>query len=70
MDQFHLIERKNQTRGQIERTQRELTHLRLQASATRPTRAQQRKIAKLETRLELLMAQEYNLRLAIDRKRG
>lgn len=70
MDQFQLIERKNQTRRQIEQTQRQLTQLRQQIAAAAPPRAQQRQIAKLETKLETLMAQEYNLRLAIDRTRG
>ncbi|MEZ4656396.1 MAG: hypothetical protein R2911_02385 [Caldilineaceae bacterium] len=70
MDQFQLIERKNQTRRQIEQTHRQLTQLRQQTAVAALTRAQQRQIAKLETKLETLMAQEHNLRLAIDRTRG
>ncbi|MCB0084449.1 MAG: hypothetical protein KDE47_26090 [Caldilineaceae bacterium] len=69
MDQSQLIERKNQTRRQIEHAQRELAQLHQQTASATLTRAQQRQMARLETKLEALRSQEYNLRLAIDRTR-
>lgn len=58
-----LIARKHDIRRQIEQTQRELARLR-EPAADKPNR---RRIRKLETRLDALMAQEYALRVAIDR---
>jgi hypothetical protein len=56
-----LIARKQTVRREIEQTQRELNRLRLTKP---PTPA--RRLRTLEERLERLMTEEYNLRLAID----
>ena len=63
MDREALIARKNEVRRQIERLQRELTQ---QQNAAEPQR-NRRRMAQLEQQVELLMAEEFNLRLAIDR---
>ena len=60
-DRETLIAQKQAVRRQIERTQQELERAR---SAMPPNR---RQVRTLEARLEALMAEEYNLRLAIDR---
>ena len=62
-DRFELIARKQEIQRQIVRTRRELE--REQHSAT--AKLNRKRIEKLQTELERLMAQEYNLRLAIDR---
>ncbi|GIV78903.1 MAG: hypothetical protein KatS3mg050_3297 [Litorilinea sp.] len=64
-DRYQLIARKQEVRRQIERLQRELEALRAQ-----PGRGQQRRVARLEGELERLMAEEYQLRMAIDRSPG
>ena len=62
---FELIARKQEVRRKIERARRELERERHPQSG-KPNR---RQIEKLEDELERLMAQEFNLRLAIDRSR-
>jgi hypothetical protein len=61
VDRESLIARKHALRGQIERLQRELERARTASPAN------QRQMRKLEAQLEKLMAEEYSLRLAIDR---
>lgn len=61
-DRFQLIARKQEIRQQIGRIRRQLEQAGDQLPPTN-----RRRIAKLETQLEKLMAEEYNLRLAIDR---
>ena len=63
MDRETLIARKQSVRQQIERCQRQLEQL----HQAQPPNA--RRIRTLESDLERLMAQEYELRLAIDRQR-
>jgi hypothetical protein len=63
-DRETLIARKHSVRRQLERTQRELEVLRTQ------TPLPARRIARLETQAEQLMAEEYTLRLAIDQTRS
>jgi hypothetical protein len=64
-DRASLIARKHAVRGEIERTQRELARLRSPDSVN----PNQRRIRQLEKKLEQLMAEEYRLRVAIDRAR-
>ncbi len=69
MDRFALIARKNEVRRKIEQTQQRLDaqrQLDAQKNAAGPKR-DRRRIAQLEQQLADLMAEEYNLRLAIDR---
>jgi phage shock protein A len=61
-DRTELIARKNEVQGKIARLRRQLEQLRQQDSPR-----QRRQIERLETQLEQLMAEEYRLRLAIDR---
>jgi hypothetical protein len=61
-DRYALIARKQEVRRQIERLRRQLEQLRSQQP---PVPA--RRIEKMETELEQLMAEEYNLRMRIDR---
>ena len=63
-DRFALIARKQEIRRQIEQVRRQLEREQAQASL------KQRRIGQLETQLEQLMAEEYNLRLAIDQSRA
>lgn len=63
LDRESLIARKQAVRQQIERCGRQLEQLRL----AQPVNT--RRIRGLEVDLERLMAEEYNLRLAIDRQR-
>lgn len=58
-----LIARKQAVRRALEQARRELTRLR----AADATRANRRQISKIEGKIERLMAEEYRLRLAIDR---
>jgi cell division protein FtsB len=58
-----LIARKQQVRRELERAQRELETLR-----ERPN-PPDREIAQLENQVEQLMAEEFNLRVAIDQSR-
>lgn len=60
-----LIARKHAVRRQIEGTRRRLTHARQPADG----KPNKRQIRQLEAKLDQLMAEEYNLRLAIDRSR-
>ncbi len=62
-DRDALIARKQETQRKIVRTRRELERER-RPDIEKPDR---KRIERLETELERLMAQEYNLRLAIDR---
>lgn len=63
MDRLALIARKNEVRRRIEQTQQRLE---AQRKAAGP-KQDRRRIAQLEQQLAELMAEEYNLRLAIDR---
>lgn len=60
-DRATLIARKQELRRKIERLQRELTHAQSGTDG--------RKVGRLQAELEQLTAQEYTLRLAIDRSR-
>jgi hypothetical protein len=60
-DREALIARKQEVRRQIERAQRAL------AQARAATPANSRRVRTLEAQVERLMAEEYTLRLAIDR---
>lgn len=62
MNRSQLIERKQQVIAQIQRTRRDLERVRLQ-----PDRGSQRRAQELAAQLEGLMAEEYRLRLEIDR---
>ncbi len=62
MDREALIARKHEVRRSIERVQRAL-----EQAQTAGSDGNRRLIATLEKQLETLMAQEYALRLAIDR---
>lgn len=59
-----LIARKQEVRRRIEQLRRTLERER--AKPTSP----HRQISRLETQLEQLMAEEYNLRMAIDQARS
>ena len=59
-DRFTLIARKETVRQRISQLQRELA----QVQAQQPPAPRQ--IARLQQQLEQLMAEEYNLRIAID----
>ncbi len=59
-DRFALIARKQEVRRQLEMRQRQLDHERAKAVPA------QRHIQQLERQMEQLMAEEYNLRVAID----
>jgi len=63
-DRFALIERKQAVQRQIEQTHRRLERERLLLLT-----ANRRLIGQLETQLEQLMAEEYNLRLKIDQSK-
>jgi hypothetical protein len=65
MDRFALIARKQEVRRQLERVNRQLEAARNAADPVRD----RRRIAQLEQQLQTLMAEEYALRLAIDRSR-
>ena len=67
MDRFDLIARKQEVRRQIERVSRQLEAERNAARAAADPRQDRRRIAQLEQQLQTLMAEEYSLRLAIDR---
>ena len=62
-DRFELIARKQEVQRKISRARGELERER-RPEIEKPDR---KRIDKLETELERLMAQEYSLRLAIDR---
>jgi len=64
MDKASLIARKHEVIAQIARVRRELARENLH-----PTKKNRRKRARLERQLEQLMAEEYRLRLQIDRSR-
>lgn len=59
-DRFTLIARKQEVRRRLETLQRQLEHER-----TKPHPAA-RRLAQLENQVEQLMAEEANLRIAID----
>lgn len=63
-DRFSLIARKTEVRRLIERTGRRLEHE--QGKSPAPDR---RLCQELEQQLEQLMAEEYQIRVAIDRAR-
>lgn len=60
-DRAGLIARKGEVQRELERARRALDAARVQGAP--------RQIAKLEAQVERLMAEEFNLRLAIDRSR-
>ncbi len=62
MDKASLIARKHEVIAQIARARREL-----ERENQHPTRKNRRKRQQLERKLESLMAEEYRLRLQIDR---
>lgn len=59
-----LVARKHEVRGRIERLRRELVR-----EQDLGDQANRRRLRKLENQLERLMAEEYRLRVAIDRNR-
>ena len=63
-DRFDLIARKQEVRARIERTRRELAR-----EQSKGEKANQRRLGRLESDLERMMAEEYRLRLAIDQSR-
>ena len=63
MDRQALIARKHEVRRRLERAQRELEQL----QTLPPTSRTRRRIDARQRQLEQLMAEEYALRLAIDR---
>jgi hypothetical protein len=65
MLRFDLIARKNEVRQAIERLRRRLEKEQNAADSQR----NRRRIAQLERELETLMAEEYNLRQAIDQSK-
>ena len=67
MDRFALIARKQEVRRQIERVNRQLDTENNAERAAADPRWDRRRIAQLEQQLQTLMAEEYALRLAIDR---
>ena len=74
MDQAALIARKHETQSRLAQARRELARLEEQAapqSHTTPKpstdRSTQQRICQLQTTIDQLMAEEYRLRLAIDR---
>lgn len=63
MDRQALIARKHEVRRRLDGAQRELERVQAQPSTWRT----RRRIANLQRQVEQLMAEEYALRLAIDR---
>ena len=63
MDRAALIARKQEVRRQLQRAEAALAAI---ENAAGPKR-DRRRIAQLQQQIEQLMAEEYNLRLAIDR---
>ena len=59
-----MIARKHEVRGRIERVRRELAR-----EVEKDNAANKRRVRKLEGELERLMAEEYRLRMEIDRAR-
>jgi hypothetical protein len=64
MNRSQLIERKHHVIAQIQRARRELEQVRLHVD-----RRSQRRAQELEVMIEGLMAEEYRLRIEIDRTR-
>lgn len=62
-DRYALIARKEEVRRKLEQLRRTLERERAKVPPPR------RQIARLESHLEQLMAEEYNLRVAIDQAR-
>ena len=67
MDRFDLIARKQEVRRQIERLNRQLEAERSATRAAADPKQDRRWINQLEEQLQRLMAEEYALRIAIDR---
>ena len=67
MDRSDLIARKQEVRRQIERVNRQLDTENNAERAAADPRRDRRQIAQLEQQLQTLMAEEYALRLEIDR---
>ena len=63
-NRYDLIARKHEVRGRIERTRREVAQEQAKGDG-----ANRRRLRKLESELDRLMAEEYRLRLEIDRSR-
>lgn len=71
-DRAHLVSRKHEVRGSIERAQLRLNQMRndaAQATGWFAKRRHNARIRQLEGQLERLMSEEFNLRQAIDRSR-
>ncbi len=64
MDKASLIARKHEVIAQIARVRREL-----ERELQHPTKKNKRKRERLQRQLDALMAEEYRLRLQIDRSR-
>ena len=62
MDRESLIARKHEVRRQLERAQAALAQL----ENTAGPKQDRRRIAQLQNQIDRLMAEEFNLRLAID----
>ena len=68
MDRSVLIARKQEVRRQLERAEAELARLQtLPNENAAGSKQNRRRIAELQQQIERLMAEEYILRLAIDR---
>ena len=68
MDRAALIARKEEVRRQLQRAQAALAQLNgVQLENAADPKRDRRRIAQLQQQIEQLMAEEYNLRLAIDR---
>ena len=67
MDRFDLIARKQEVRRQIEQVNRQLEAENNAARAAADPKQDRRWINQLEEQLQRLMAEEYALRIAIDR---
>ncbi len=67
-DRLDLIARKQDVRSRIERLRRQLAQ-EMEQTRSPGERAKSRRIRRLESQLEQLMAEEYRLRVAIDQSR-
>ena len=71
MDRSVLIARKQEVRRLLERAEAERARLQtLPDENAAGSKRNRRRMAELQQQIEQLMAEEYNLRLAIDRAKG
>ena len=71
MDRAALIVRKQEVRRLLERAEAERARLQtLPDENAAGSKRNRRRMAELQQQIERLMAEEYNLRLAIDRAKG